>query len=302
MRKTLLFLTAILLLSTIFSCQKEVNGDITGSPTNGGGSGTGAGNMKAKINGVQWIATHFATASKYSGLINITGRSTDGKLITITLTDSGVHRYTLDENSPHAGAYADSASGNVIAYTTNQGNNPGDGGGEVNITSINTSNKTMSGTFSFKVFRQADGAQLTMTEGSFTNIVYATSQPVANATDTFRVKIDGVLWNPPTIFAVPAIGKMIISGTDATGTKSVSVQFPESTLPGNYTFDFFAQVYVGMYNADATTSKLADSGTLTILEYNTTTRRIRGNFNFVATPLITTGSSNLTEGYFSVKY
>jgi hypothetical protein len=45
------------------------------------------------------------------------------------------------------------------------------------------------------------------------------------------------------------------------------------------------------------------TGTLTILSNNTTTRRIRGNFNFHAeallNPLLNT---ELTEGYFSVSY
>ncbi|MEP6952031.1 MAG: hypothetical protein ABI863_22265 [Ginsengibacter sp.] len=44
------------------------------------------------------------------------------------------------------------------------------------------------------------------------------------------------------------------------------------------------------------------SGTLTILEHNITTKRIRGNFNFHASEVPGTKVSELTEGYFSVIY
>ena len=301
---SLIVLTAVIVFS---SCQKEVDPSIIDNNN----PPLVSGNLKAKIDGTQWVANSAEGASRMLGLISIGGRSTDRKYLTITLTDSGVHNYTLDNNSMNAAAYIDSSLTNAINFTTNQGINPGDAGGFVNITSIDVANKRISGTFAFRVFRQMDGAQRELTEGSFTNLLYSTSLPPGNATDTFRVKIAGTLWVPPSVFgsktpvAPPLVPQIAVTGTSADGTKSVGMFMPADITPGNYTFDLFGGIYLGLYNPDTDPnhSQGAMSGTLTILSHNRTTRRIRGNFNFHAeallNPLLNT---ELTEGYFSVTY
>ena len=213
MRKGFLYgfvvLTGIIVFS---SCQKEVDPSIIANPNLPGTTG----NLKAKIDGTQWVANSAEGASRMLGLISIGGRSTDRKYLTITLTDSGVHNYTLDNNSMNAASYIDSSLANAVNFTTNQGINPGDAGGFVNITSIDVANKRISGSFSFRVFRQMDGAQRTLTEGSFTNLPYTTTLPPGNATDTFKVKIAGTLWVPPTVLgsktpAVPPLTSQIVA-------------------------------------------------------------------------------------------
>ena len=61
---------------------------------------------------------------------------------------------------------------NGLAFSSYEGINPGDSGGALAITSIDPSRRTMSGTFSLKVFRQLDRTQRIITEGIFTNIPY----------------------------------------------------------------------------------------------------------------------------------
>ena len=300
-----LFVSSILIV--FLSCQKEIDPSIIENNNPPGA----VGNLKAKIDGTQWVANSAEGASRMLGLISIGGRSTDRKYLTITLTDSGVHNYTLDNNSMNAASYIDSTLANPMNFTTNQGINPGDAGGFVNITSINTTNKTISGTFAFRVYRQMDGTHKTMTEGSFTNLPYTTTLPPGNTNDTFRVKIAGTLWVPPTVFASktpaapPLLPQIAITGTSADGTKSVGMFMPENITPGSYTFDLFGATYLGLYNPDTDPnhSQGAMSGTLTILSHNTTTRRIRGNFNFHAEALLNPSlNTQLTEGYFSITY
>lgn len=290
----------------MISCQKEVDSSILGNTNN-----PATGNFKAKIDGTQWVANSATGASRMLGFITINGRSTDKKYVTIAVKDSGVHNYTLDENSLNVASYIDSNLTNTFNFSTNQGVNPGDAGGVVNVTSIDAVNKTISGTFSFRVFRQFDNTQRTFTEGTFTNIPYVTSLPPSSSTDTFRVKIAGTMWTPPTVVASktpavpPLLPKIAITGTSADGTKSVGMFMPDNIVPGNYNFDLFGGIYLGLYNPDTNpnNSQGALSGTLTILSHNTATRRIRGNFNFHAeallNPLLFT---ELTEGYFSVGY
>jgi hypothetical protein len=105
------------------------------------------------MDGTQWGANSAEGASRMPGMISIGGRSTDRKYLTITLTDSGVHNYTLDNMSMNAASYIDSSLPNAVNFTTNQGINPGDAGGFASVTSIDVANKRISDTFSFRVFR-----------------------------------------------------------------------------------------------------------------------------------------------------
>lgn len=62
---------------------------------------------------------------------------------------------------------------------------------------------------------------------------------------------------------------------------------------------------MGLYNPDLdpSHSKASFSGILTIVEHNTATKRIRGNFSFRGEELLNPGNfADLTNGNFSVKY
>ena len=286
----------ILVLSVgIYSCQKELT-DPNGSTTTPGGTG----DFRAKINGTQWVATS-SGAARVSGLISVSGIG-GGKTMAITLTDSGVHHYILNQTTMGAGAYSDSSSGSNVAFATNGSSLSG---GSVDITTIDTANKKISGTFRFTVYRAIDSTIRTISEGSFTNISYATTTPPAASTDTFTVKIDGVTFTPFTIqgLHITILGQISISGTDQSGTKSVSVFVPDTVTPGTYPITGFGGTYFGQYNKNATTFLSSDTGTVTILEHNTSSRRIRGSFNFHAAEiLLPIDQSQLTVGYFSVIY
>lgn len=300
MKRTALALQTIFLMMVTFnSCQKELTDPNLSTTTTTGGTG----DFRAKINGVQFIASA-ASGSRVSGLIAVAGIG-GGKQMVITLQDSGVHHYTLDQTSMQAAAYTDSASGSINAFASNQSSNPTQAGGSVDITSIDTANKKFSGTFRFLVYRQFDSTQRTVSEGSFTNISYATTTPPRVSTDTFTVKIDNVLFVPFTISGihVTLFNQISIGGTDQNGTKSVSVLVPDNVTPGTYPITTIGGTYFGQYNKNATTFLFSDIGQLTILEHNTTTKRIKGNFNFHASEILTpTSQAVLSSGYFSLVY
>ena len=294
MMRRLTFLLLILAsLVGINSCQKELTDPNAPIITPGG-----TGDFRATINGSLWIATT-SGAARQNGYISVAGQG-GGKTIAITLTDSGVHHYTLTQNTLGAAAYSDSSSGSNVAFTSNATTSTG---GSVDITSIDTVNKKISGTFRFTAYRAIDSLQRTITSGSFTNITYATTTPPAVSTDTFTVKIDGVTFNPFTIqgLHITILNQLSILGTDQAGLKSVSVYLPDTVTPGTYPITGLGGSYFGQYNKNATTFLASDTGTVTILEHNTSTRRIRGTFSFHATELLLpTDQSQLTEGYFSV--
>jgi len=121
------------------------------------------------------------------------------------------------------------------------------------------------------------------------------------------VKIDGAAWAPSSITGmfVPMMNQIAVNAASADGSKAVGLNFPSDITPGSYTLDFWGVTYVGLYNPDTNPnhSKESVSGTLTILEHNTTKRRIRGNFSFRGEELLTPQNfANISEGYFSVGY
>lgn len=306
MKKSTRLLMCLLMAFSILSCQKEVSEETL----NGGSSGGVNGVLKMKIDGVQWVADQVATASIMAGYINITGVSKDKKYFTITLLDDEAKTYTLNPVvAEGVGALSDSAEFNNNSYATVQGDDPSLAGGTVTVTRIDEANKTISGTFQFKLFREEDSAQKVITEGVFENLKYETTLPPASSTDTFTVKIDGADWKAVSIFSTytALTNQIAIAGNNADATKTVGLTVPaDITAAGSpYTLDFWGLTYIGLYNSSPTLALASESGTLTILEHNTTTRRIRGNFDFKASEIIPSTPpkvANLTSGYFSVKY
>src|SRR3979411_83577 len=100
MKRFALFCLLLMGLFSFNACQKEL------TDPNGTGVIGGTGDFRAKINGVQWVAS-VSGASKMSGVISVFGAG-GGKQIAITLQDSGVHHYTLSLVSLQAGALTDS--------------------------------------------------------------------------------------------------------------------------------------------------------------------------------------------------
>lgn len=294
MFKKIHFFIVAALVFLFISCQKEESFEI--------GKGGAKGILKMKINGTQWIADNSAQASVIAGFINISGISKDKKTLVITLSDSVTGTYFLNQTSFNAAALSDSIDLNGISYTTNQGIDTSEAGGIVIISQIDRINKTISGTFRFKIFRDIDGNQKQITEGAFDRLPYSANLPPANTTDTFRVKIDNVDWNGKSISSGIITGSLFISASELNLSKTVGVSMPPSITPGTYDLNVLNGIYIGFYNPNATTYLSSDSGKLTILEHNISTKRIRGNFNFIAKELVGPKSAQLTQGYFSVKY
>ena len=281
------------------SCQKEVDFD---TPVTGGSASGGAasGIFTAKVDGVQYTA-EAASGSILRGTISITARTKEKKFFVVTVTDTVTGTYVLDQASIQgAMAYIDSTDANKIAFATNEGSDSTQAGGQIIIRSIDKVKKIISGTFSCKMFRDMDGKQKVITEGSF-SVPFTSALPVARTTDTFRVKIDGVSWNAKSITAAVSGGLLIVNGSEPNLSKVMGFQLPQAIAAGTYDFSYTGD-YVALYLPDGSTPYLADSGKLTILERNISTRRVRANFNFIAPAVVGTDAHQITEGYFSVTY
>ena len=299
--KLLTLIAFIVILSfPHFGCQKDfvlTDGDTSIITPPGGPGGGVTGTFTATIDGVSFVADKVAAATKAIGVIAIVGQNKAGEQIILRVADSSVHNYIFDINSTaNVAAYSKDTA---YAYGTNGGLTADQSGGVMSITSIDTVKKLMSGTFSVKVYRQFDNKQKIITNGVFKNISYDIAAiPPADKSDSFRVKVNGAAFPAYAISTFIYGSTLNISSSDQNVTKTVGFSFPTSITPGTYdlatSFD-----YIATYNA-GTDYMMAESGSLTILEYNTTTKRLRANFNFKAFSLLSSAKVTLTEGYFSV--
>ncbi len=161
--RTIVIITSLLGLCIFISCQKKFEDPNVISPA-------GPAEFKAKINGAAFNAVLTGAAIREDSVISIAAESSDRQMIVFAVKDSGVHTYTLAMKSIfNFGGYTDATS---IAFSSNEGINPGDSGGTLAITSIDRINKLISGTFNFKAFHQDTKTQRTITEGVFNNIPY----------------------------------------------------------------------------------------------------------------------------------
>lgn len=299
--KTLIASLLLLSAVSLISCQKNYDpyGTLNLPPTSGG-------SFVAKIDGAEWVATNVRLAQRAAGVIVIYGTSPLKSLV-FRVADSGVHSYALTSPATsNVAAWTDSTSvtsQGQAAFSSNSWDVDGNYG-TLNITSIDTVKKTMSGTFTVKVNRQIDSMKRTFTEGSFTNIPFTdgTTPPVSGK-DSFRVKINDTAFTYNALLGYD-INKMInLSATSLpSGVPTVGLSFPDTIKAGTYAFSSFD--YIGQYNPTASLFLAADTGHFTIIEHNLVTKRIRGTFNFLANGAFTHAPPNkyLTEGYFSIGY
>ena len=302
------FFVLLLSLCVFTACQKEISGVLDTEPVTS--TPAGKGTFTAKINGVAWTANraafaNFTVASNgLPALLSIAGVGNDKKFLGMVLEDKGVNTYTFSDNRYNSGVFQDSALADVNSFSSHDVSTPPTG--TVRVTKIDKGAKTVSGTFQFNVHRSLDGQTRSITDGVFNNVPYTeglTASPAA-AKDTFRVKVDGVAFEPYSITGLfTGLNNSIsVQGSNQSVTKTVGLMFPAAIVPGTYTLDVFSTTHVATY-LNGTTALSSLSGKLEILEHNKTTKRVRGNFSFKGETIPSSNNSaQLTEGYFSVVY
>jgi len=297
MSRRLTHIVSVLVVLALFSCRKEVS---TENPNGRNGTFT------AQIDGVQWVAADsLKGAAIVAGFINIYGTSSDNKQLNIILNDTIPGVYTLNQNTTSVAAYASNDSAEVYTYTSNQGSDTTQGGGTVTVTQIDPVSQTITGTFSFKVYRDEDGKQKKITEGVFFKLPYTNALPAANKGDTMQASIEGQKWIARSILASNISNTLVINGSALNGTQAISLILPFDIAPGGpYLFDYMQFTYTAIYSPVINSTFGSASGTLNILENDPTTGRIRGNFEFLAQdPTFQDPKTyQLTNGYFSVQY
>ena len=289
------FLLSLFIIIGIVSCQKEITGEVDSFPFDTTVVTPDTGKLQADINGVRWVANKDAKAQFIAAdtngtpaIIAITATSINGRELNFGVIDSGVHVYSVFTNDTtifaNGAEYSDSTSpakGSFYSSDSNTTNHIKIG--TISITNIDTINKTITGTFSFKVYRQSDTTSKSFTNGIFTKVPYTKIGGVipSAGTDSFHVKINDTLFNAFSIIPLNGIGAVSINASDSVGRQSVALTFNDTIKPGNYTFDLLTRFGVYTLNSSTIYPATVGTGLLQILENNVVSKRVRGNFSFV---------------------
>ncbi len=264
--------------------------------------GPGAGDFYATIGGNSWNADSLQLVLVSSNGVSINGISRTGDQISILLPEFKAGTYTLGAQSSSYALYANVLNSNANVYVSNAGS----AGGTVTISSIDTVNRVVSGSFQFTLTNPADNSTETIAKGVFDYVPYTAgivgvTPPPGAAKDTLEVTVDGNKFFASDVEISDSAGQMLVAGFS--GTQDVGLIFPSGITAGTYNLDFTTGLYIGIYNPDPSVTLFSQAnGTITIISNNTTTRRISGTFNFVATPVGSGPTANLTQGYFAANY
>ena len=269
---------------SLVSCTKPTNTPL--------GTNNASPNISANINGKAWSAK--GGASIQFGMIGIVGiQSSDGQTITLSLTGTTTGTYLLGAGLSNAAAYKPDSGNSTDAFTSNVDSTTF---GQVIITSIDTKNKTISGTFNFTCERALDQAKRTMTNGKFTNVPYTGSLPTTS--NSCSAKVNGTSWTTSSVFIYDVSGNYDIAASKNDGT-SIGLVMPDNITVGTYTFVPFG-TYTAQYNANSSTFYQAQSGSLVI--QTKTSNTMTGTFSFNGTNLANTSDMvTVTSGTFSVQ-
>lgn len=316
------FTKILVVFATIlfFSCQVEpVDSVLAGqannpNPNSNSNPSSTVSEFKAFFDSQLWVANS-VQAIVNTDYISITATKSSGEFFQITIPGATVGTYTLDMASTSStpfGMIYSRGSGNIpyMAADDDTGvfaNLPNyTDTAKIVISSIDTVNKKISGTFQFTGVRFAAGGGTSIetkvfTDGVFNNLAYTADVP-APANNNFSAKLNGVNFVPTNITGVKMSGYISVIGRKG-NIENISLAIPDNVISGaTYDFTAFSSTARGQY-VDAASTAYGGDGTMTIISHNPTTKRISGTFSFNASSLIPPVTNHsVTAGTFDITY
>lgn len=279
--KKLLIITLVL-SAFLSACKKEEDSPVSTS------------GFTARIDGEFWRSASTQISIAQGGIV-ITGESSDGSKMTINLDGDTAGTYILDENSGSGASYVLRTGGQAF----NTGANAS-AGGTLIVENISSKDKKITASFQFDVVRPADQSSIGITEGKIKSVSYTTTA-AGTVNNSLSVKIGNTNWTPQNINAFLAFKTINLTATDADGTRSLVLEFPDLTAPGSYELNYFTN-YKAVFTNSAGKKHYAISGTLEVISHNLIKREIEATFNVILEAHEGGGKVSLTEGSFLVVY
>lgn len=262
-----------------------------------GGTSSGKANLVAMyglVNGSNWRGAD-PTAIVSEHKIKINGTSANGQTIIITLNAKELGEYTFSQTNGHYAEFIPNMASGTERFSTLTG----EGSGFLRLSSLNEETSTVGGEFYFKAYRN-DGTFKSITEGKFTNVPYTyynLDDDKYNSTFTFTQ--GGRIWNTKDISGVKNDTAIILTGAcdRSEAWQSIILQLPTNVSEGVHYFgtDVSGIFQSGFYNYPAT------AGAITVTEYNSEAKIIKGTFFFNYRDN-NNDVQSISDGSFDIKY
>ena len=260
--------------------------------------------FKADFSGTTWNATT-AQAVISGNLIQIVGAKPNGEAFAFLIEGNAAGTYPANAN-----ILAFTPAGSEYGYWSLNTANETENTGSITITSINTTNNTISGTFAYKGYWSDTTTTAILpvqfTNGVFTNIPFTTTVPVSD--DSFYAKVDGTEFVENQIDVAlivdatptPIPDQISIVGSKTNGD-TVGINVNKVLGTGTYTITGVLSDVDVVRGSILINDVLynAESGSITITSKTAT--RIKGTFNMVVKNFTTSAVKNVTAGTFDVE-
>ncbi len=281
------------------------------------------GGFIATIEGSGFIAETASGTMSSDNLLILTGVTTSGETIILTVEQAavGVYDITAGLGNQNSGLYSNDDITPYISVGAFGGS------GTINITELDEVGLTVTGTFSFTGIRMAvdgDGNPILdgdgnpvielieVTSGEFNKIVYVFDDNGGETPieDDFFAKVDGVDFIPESIttslneYAGISVVKIVAVNSEGA---IMRIDIPEDLGLGTFTMEALSDgtKLISLYNSNTGGENLTSNpGTITITKFNTFTGIIEATFSFTATDPINMDPTvnEITEGAFEVDY
>lgn len=302
--KKMYFIKGMLLAFLAFqfiSCENE---PLTGEFPQDEQNEAEEGQFRAQIEGQEFIAVTATAILNSDNELVIMGEKPGGKNITLGVTNAAVGSFSLNTGgtNENAGAYFD-GSINLLPYITAEAFG---GSGQLKITELDTSAKTVSGTFGFIGVRMKvdgdgnpilDGSgnpvmeDVEITSGAFNAIAYVLDDTgggggTGNPDDEFFAKVDGVDFIADSIAVTePMIGDRHMIKVEAKSTtgQTMRIDVPRSLGVGTFQMERISDGtrLIAVYNAgDGSENLTSNPGTIIITEFDLELGVLKATFEF----------------------
>ena len=272
-------------------------------------SSSTTGSITATIDGQNWssnIAIGAIQSASFSGInssvLQILGTATNNSLLAINIPLQNLAPGTYTFNGYDAAGSLSYDNGNEFYSSDESG-----GTFTFTISSYNSANGTISGTFSGTLIDWDSTTSISINNGTFSNITIVSQQLYSNGNMSLKLN-NGNVFNMDAdssdnlflmIQQVNEANKIVIYGNNTNPGSDFgiySIMIPKNATVGSHTID--GDNYDAGFNNNSNITYTTTGGTINITSHNGNT--IAGTFNFTATG--NSQTMTISQGNFSITY
>ncbi|ESU28815.1 hypothetical protein FLJC2902T_14120 [Flavobacterium limnosediminis JC2902] len=305
MIKKILGLLSLVVISTTLSCSSDSDSDNNQTPTS---------SVTATVDGQSWASmtggaianvTQIDNMGESRTVLQIIGTKMDMSSITLQFPIDNLSVGTYTFNNDEIGLLTYATAGNGTAYTSFEET----GSLTVSITQVNTTARTISGTFSGTLVDFDNTSSITLTNGAFNSVSYMNTGLYSNGTmsltrnggTSFTMDNDQSDAKYLMISQNSMTQMVSLMGYNSTLTSDFGVynlNLPETATEGTYDLTADEGFSAGIGNSDNQAEFNVTSGSVTVTSHHG--NHLAGTFSFTASN--GTETVTISNGSFSITH